>query len=141
MEIRFKKLHPLAKVPTKAHPTEDAGWDLYSVEQCNIGGDIKEIPTGIALEIPKGFFCLIMPRSSYGRKGFRVHPGTIDSGFRGEITVFMQSVSKVEKLSIIEPGDKIAQLLVLPVVDCQFIETQELSPSERGEKGFGSSGK
>jgi dUTP pyrophosphatase len=141
MKIRVKKLSPEAKLPSKAHPDEDAGFDLYCTESAWLAAErgVEEVPTGISVEIPKGYYGQIMTRSSFGKKGMRVHPGVVDSGYRGEITIFVYNFASCQYK--IEAGDKIAQLLILPVPEVEIEEVEGLSSSNRGEKGFGSTGR
>ena len=135
--LKFKALHIDAVIPTKAHPT-DAGYDLYAVEDKWLTINKPTlIKTGIAMEIPKGCVGDIRPRSGLSAKGVTVAYGTVDSGYRGEVKVNMKAwCHKIHK------GDRIAQLVVLPLVS--FTTEQfdnELSKSDRGTKGFGSTGK
>ncbi len=141
LEIKFKKLVETAKMPTKAHPT-DAGADLTAVSRewnkeygCWIYG------TGIATEIPEGYVGLIFPRSSIRKYCLSLTNcvGVIDSGYRGEImcTFRPQSIGKEE---VYELGDKIAQLIILPYPEVSYIEVENLSETDRGENGHGSSG-
>jgi dUTP pyrophosphatase len=140
-KLLVKKLVPDAKLPTKAY-SDDAGFDLYALNDVEYHKQdgLIEIHTGIAIAIPKGYYGQVACRSGMGRRGWRVHPGVIDSGYRGEISVFMQYHGSENHISI-HKGDKIAQLLILPVPDIETVESNELPTSERGEKGFGSSGR
>ena len=161
MILEVRKLTADAKLPTKAYDG-DAGWDLYSCENITIkpicgmtdvpvadGSSavrsvpswdyaITEVDVGIAFAIPAGYYGQVMCRSGYGKKGMRVHHGVVDAGYRGPVTVFVQNQG--EAPITINKGDKIAQLLILPVPDVCVQEVTELSSSVRGEKGFGSSG-
>lgn len=144
LELQVKLLHPEAKLPTKAHPEEDAGFDLYSVVEGVVpphaaNSSPVNIDTGIAFAIPQGYYGQLMTRSSYGKMGMRVHPGVIDSGYRGPITVLVHNLS--EEPREIRKGDKVAQLLILPVPFTEVSVVDELPTSSRGEKGFGSSGR
>ena len=141
LEVKFKKLVETAKCPIKAHPT-DAGADLTAVSRewdkehgCWIYG------TGIATEIPEGYVGLIFPRSSIRKYNLAQCNcvGVIDSHYRGEIMVSYKPTSDVQK--IYEIGDKIAQLIVLPYPEISYIEVENLSETDRGENGHGSSGK
>ena len=140
LEIKFKKLVETAKCPVKAHPT-DAGADLTAVSKkwdktrgCWIYG------TGIATEIPEGYVGLIFPRSSIRKYTLAQcnAVGVIDSHYRGEIMVSYKLTSDVEK--IYEIGDKIAQLIILPYPEVSYTEVENLSETDRGENGHGSSG-
>lgn len=152
IDIKVKKLYPDAIIPTKAYYA-DAGWDLYihhfdGDEKCLAYrlyiNDIATINTGIALEIPVGYCGLIFDRSGLGSKGIMRLMGVIDSGYRGEIIVKVTNVFRPSPMSQsyidLSSGDKIAQLLIVPVHVTRMVEAQELDFSERGEKGFGSSG-
>lgn len=136
--IRFKKLHPDAKAPVRAK-RGDAGYDLTCVEHVTLHGSdgTVSLKTGIAIELPDNMFAQIAPRSGLGKKGMIIHGGIIDAGYRGEIIVL---ASKAGNSFIdFQPGDKVAQLIILPKIDMQFVETQEeLSQTDRGENGFGS---
>lgn len=141
MKIKVKKLHSEAKLPTKAHVSEDAGWDIYSIVDIAIGpnpSEVVEVHTGIAIEIPKGYFGLVGTRSSFGKKGWRVHAGILDAGYRGEITLFVSGVTDYSQISV---GDRVAQLLILPVPEVEMEEADVLSDSDRGSNGFGSTGR
>ena len=119
----------------------DAGADLVAKEAVKIWpGEIKRIPTGIRLAIPEGLVGLIMPRSGLASRGLIVIPGTIDSGYRGEVKVVMYYVSEEGRPYTISAGDRIAQLEIIPVVQAEFQCVNELPPGQRGEKGFGSTG-
>ena len=140
LEIKFKKLVETAKCPTKAHPT-DAGADLTAISRewneelkCWIYG------TGIATEIPEGYVGLIFPRSSIRKYTLAQcnAVGVIDSHFRGEIMVSYKPTSDTQK--IYEIGDKIAQLIILPYPEVSYTEVENLSETDRGENGHGSSG-
>lgn len=146
MEIKIKKSHPNAIIPKYAKDG-DAGLDLVAVS-CKVlvdsltDEDTKvEVDSGIAIEIPKGYVGLIFPRSSIKGTGVRLTNcvGVIDSGYRGSIKAYFDIVDK--SLVYYEKGDKFAQLLILPYPQIEFKEVNELSETERGDKGFGSSGK
>jgi dUTP pyrophosphatase len=137
--LEIKKLHPEAKVPTRAYE-HDAGLDLTSVEthtlQPNEG---KIFKTGIAIALDPGFVGLVWDRSSMGKKGIKTLGGVIDSGYRGEVGVILWNIS--HEPQTIQTGDRIAQLLVQAVATPQTKEVAELTSTERGAGGFGSSGK
>lgn len=137
MDLKCKRLDVNAKLPTKANAL-DAGFDLYAIEATNVGYLSTKIRTGISVEIPDGYFGMICSRSSMGAKGLQVLGGIIDSGYRGEVIVMLASnCSEFNKINV---GDKIAQMVILPVPDMQIVESNDLNDSERGNKGFGSSG-
>lgn len=151
--LKVKKLDKNATIPTRAYQG-DAGIDIYAIEnqiippyepQSITGIDepvpmvMVEVRTGIAIEVPEGYYTEIACRSSLGKKGIRVHAGIIDSGYRNEITVWMQNFGSSQH--IINKGDKVAQLIIKPVAVMDIQEVKKLSDSERGLKGHGSSGK
>lgn len=138
-KIRIKRLKEEATIPTKAN-VSDAGWDLYALEDVVINPKQREtIKTGVALEIPDGYVGLIWPRSGLSvKQGIDVLAGVIDSGYRGEIMVCLLNTSD-ETVSI-KAGDRIAQILFQPVPFFEIVEVEELMESDRGDKGFGSSG-
>jgi dUTP pyrophosphatase len=138
LKLLIKKLHKDAKLPTRAY-AGDAGLDLYSVESKSLGrGSSGEFHTGIAVEIPYGYFGLMGTRSSFGKDGLFIHPGVIDAGYRGELTVFIRNHGR--DFDVLK-GYKIAQLLILPVPNIELVETTTLNPSSRGERALGSSGR
>ena len=143
MVIHFKKMVEGAKSPTKAYHS-DAGWDLYASERVYLSaGDLQKIPTGIAVAIPEGYVGVIKDRSSMGSKRLKVFGGIIDAQYRGEAVVMIYNgkCPTTADTYIIEKGDKIAQMLILPVPDVEFVEVFDLGETDRGESGFGSSGK
>ena len=144
MNIKFKKLDERAVAPVRAHST-DAGFDLVAtditteINEC--GQLILVYHTGLAVEIPEGYYGQLMPRSSVSKKSLTLTNGigVIDSGYRGEIMGKFRSTTDVVP-AVYKPGEKFAQLLILPVPDVTFEEAFELSDSERGEGGYGSTG-
>ena len=142
--IRVKKLHPNAKLPTYGS-LEAAGADLYACleEPVTIApGEVFWIPTGIALEVPKGCAGLVYARSSLGAKRGLAPAnkvGVVDSDYRGEIKVVLLNHSQHPQT--VEPGERVAQFLITPVLQPQYIETDDLTDTTRGVGGFGSSGK
>jgi len=139
MKLKFKKLHPKAKAPTKAHK-KDAGLDIYAIGDYCIGTDVTKISTGIAFDIPSGWCLQVHTRSSYGKNGIRCFLGIIDEEYKGEVAIFM-STNSSNIVHNVKDGDKIAQLLLVPVPDVELEEVKDLSESTRGDKGFGSSGR
>ncbi len=137
--LQVLKLNTNAKLPTRAHPG-DAGIDLYSLTDGILvpNAPIK-IQTGIAMSIPHGFAGMICDRSSMGAKGIRVLGGIVDSEYRGEVQVLLINLGTAELA--IKKGDKIAQMLVLPVNLCTVSEVSSLSDTARSDSGFGSSGR
>ena len=141
--LRIQRLHADAVLPARQHPG-DAGLDLVAVEAATLapGGGRATIGTGIAVEIPEGWAGLVCPRSGLAAKhgiGVVNGPGVIDSGYRGEIRVVLHNTDPAEPFSI-EPGDRIAQLLLTPVLIAAVEETRELSDARRATAGFGSTG-
>ncbi len=142
--IHVKKLHPDAKLPTYGS-LEAAGADLYACLQEAVTiqpGESYFIPTGIALEVPKGCAGLVYARSSMGAKRGLAPAnkvGVIDSDYRGEIRVVLHNHSKQPQT--VEPGERVAQFLITPVLTPAYQEVQELSDTNRGAGGFGSTGK
>ena len=141
MKIKFKKLKNSATIPTYAEEG-DAGMDLYATS-VNWEGEplYHEFRTSLAVEIPKGYVGLIFPRSSISKTNhsLRNSVGVIDSGYRGEIKIRMSIDEDKETMYL--PGDKIAQLIIMQIPFVDIEEASELSDSNRGEGGFGSTGK
>ncbi len=141
--IRVKKLHPAAKLPTYGS-TEAAGADLYACleEPVTIApGETVWIPTGLALEVPKGCAGLVYARSSLGAKRGLAPAnkvGVIDSDYRGEIRVVLLNHGKVAQT--IAHGERVAQFLITPVLTPAYVEVTELTDTDRGAGGFGSTG-
>ncbi|XPP25920.1 MAG: dUTP diphosphatase [Leucobacter sp.] len=129
-------------LPAYARPG-DAGADLRSTEALDLGpGERALVGTGIRFALPVGYVAFVVPRSGLAVKhGITVlnAPGTIDAGYRGEIKVPMLNTDRSESFRI-EPGDRIAQLIVMPVSRAEFVSVAELPDSERGAGGFGSTG-
>jgi dUTP pyrophosphatase len=152
MEIKFKKLHENAVLPSYAKEG-DAGLDLtatsaVSVADAENGFYYVEYGTGLAVEIPQGYFGYLLPRSSISKTGLIMAnpPGLIDSGYRGEIKMRFKIDGKAfdelaDKMAKYGVGDKIGQLMILPYPQIEPTFADELSTSERGAGGFGSTGK
>jgi dUTP pyrophosphatase len=140
MTIYCKLLHKDAKLPVRANPL-DAGLDLFSIESAVLHPHSRAvIGTGIAIEIPPTEVGLVWPRSGLAvQKGIDTMAGVIDSCYRGEVRVVLYNTSSfpIE----VEKGDKIAQLLIQPVVLCECVEVSDLEDTSRGSNGFGSSGR
>ena len=139
--IHVKKLSADAKIPQSAR-LGDAAYDLFSsVDYELMPREWYAVPTGIAIEIPDGYEGQVRPRSGLAAKeGVTVlnTPGTIDSGYRGEVKTIMINLG--DKPFKITKGMRISQIAIRPVPEVQFIEVDELSDTERGEGGFGSTG-
>lgn len=141
-ELRFQRIHPSARVPRPAHEG-DAGFDLTSVERVVIApGERRTVATGLVVAIPPGHAGLVQPRSGLAmRHGITVlnSPGLIDSGYRGELRVVLLNTDREHPFAI-EPGDRIAQLIVVALAALAPVEVAELDETSRGTAGFGSSG-
>lgn len=140
MKIRFKKLHQDAQQPKKAHNT-DAGFDLTATSM-RVTGSIVEYGTGIAVEIPEGYVGLVFPRSSICKKTIYLtnSVGVIDSGYRGEVMAKFRLDEIDRPQFIYTVGERFAQLIIMPIPSVTFQEAEELSDSERGTGGYGSTG-
>jgi dUTP pyrophosphatase len=143
VSFRFTRLTDGAQAPSRAHPG-DAGFDLRAVEAARLEpGERASVGTGIAVEIPRGRAGLVLPRSGLAaRHGISVvnAPGLIDAGYRGEIRVLLLNTDRTEPFEV-EPGDRIAQLVIVEVGDDEPIEAESLEESARGDGGFGSTGR
>jgi dUTP pyrophosphatase len=140
MQIKFLKLHESAQLPTYANPG-DAGMDLRTiVSKVLKPGERFIFPTGLAVALPKGYVGLVWDRSGLAAKeGFTCLAGVIDAGYRGEIGIVALNTSK--KAIAIEKGDRVAQLLVQPIIEAKIKEAKTLTNTQRGKGGFGASGK
>ena len=141
MQIRIKKLKDNAVVPKYAK-FGDAGLDLVATDIINKEPFQITYGTGLAMEIPEGYVGLVFPRSSIRKYDLSLTNcvGVIDSGYRGEIQATFRRHKGIGSIDY-EVGDKIAQIIIVPYPQIEFIETDELSETERGTGGFGSSGK
>jgi dUTP pyrophosphatase len=143
MDLPVVKLKDEALLPTRAHEG-DAGLDLYACEAAHIGpGERWSVGTGVGVEIPAGHAGLVLPRSGLARDhGIALvnAPGLIDSGYRGELRVLLLNTDPAETFRV-EPGERIAQLLITPIATPEPVEAAELTESVRGRSGFGSSGR
>jgi dUTP pyrophosphatase len=141
-ELRVMKLRDDAVLPSRAH-SGDAGFDLSACEEITIGvGERAAVGTGIAVEIPDGHAGLVVPRSGLAlRHGISMvnSPGVIDAGYRGEVRLLLLNTDN-ESAFTVEPGMRVAQLLVVAVADVELVETDEVTTTDRGVGGFGSSG-
>lgn len=144
MELKFKRLSEKAVMPIRA-TKGSAGYDLtatrITTELNECGQLVLVYHTDIAIEIPEGYEGEIRPRSSISKKSLRMcnAPGTIDSDYRGEITVKFNSTTDVVP-SVYNVGERFAQILFKKVEDVEFVESEELSKTERGDGGYGSTG-
>ncbi len=143
MQIRIQRVHPAAVLPTYAHgPQEDAGMDLCAVEAVTLEPGIPRlVPTGLTIELPPGSEAQVRPRSGLALKHAITMPnapGTIDPGYRGEVRVILLNLGR--EAYTIQPGDRIAQMIVSRYEPVEWVETL-LANSQRGTGGFGSSGR
>ena len=132
--MKVKKLDRGAKMPLRATGT-DAGLDLYATS-LSIEGDIVTYGTGLAFEIPENHFGLLTNRSSIYKKDLQISTGIIDSGYRGEVMVKFRKSGN----NIYDVGDRVAQLVIIPYAKVEIELSEELSSTERDNKGFGHSG-
>lgn len=141
IELPIVRLRKDARLPERAYPG-DAGLDLSTCEPLRLEpGERAVVPTGLAVAIPEGFAGYVQPRSGLAaRHGIAVvnSPGLIDSGYRGEIRVVLLNTDR-ENVFVAAAGERIAQLVVLPVPELELVELDELPVTERGVRGFGSS--
>jgi len=143
VNLRFRRLSPEARPPTRAHDG-DAGFDLHAVEAASIEpGHRASVGTGVAVAIPEGYAGLVVPRSGLAaRHGISLvnAPGLIDAGYRGELRVLLMNGDPEHTFSV-DPGDRIAQLVLVAVESPELAEVDELDATVRGEGGFGSTGR
>jgi dUTP pyrophosphatase len=140
-ELLVRRLREDAFLPERAYPG-DAGLDLAACERVELGpGERAVVPTGLAVAVPEGHAGFVQPRSGLAAShGISVvnAPGLIDAGYRGEVRVVLLNTDRSEPF-VVEPGMRIAQLVVLPVPELELVEAEELPDAERGVRGFGSS--
>lgn len=131
-----------ADAPRYAHPG-DAGADLCATESVTLRpGERAAVRTGLSIALPAGYVAFVMPRSGLAlRNGIALvnSPGTIDAGYRGEIAVILLNTDQKAAFTV-QPGDRIAQLVIMPVARAEFVPVAELPGTERGDGGFGSTG-
>jgi dUTP pyrophosphatase len=143
VDLKASLLEEGATLPARAHEG-DAGLDLYSREEAHLGpGERWSVGTGVAVEIPEGHAGLVLPRSGLARKhGIALvnSPGLIDAGYRGEIRVLLLNTDPADTFRV-ETGDRIAQLVIVPIAIADPVEVKALADSARGDGGFGSSGR
>jgi dUTP pyrophosphatase len=143
VNLNVSRLRENAVLPTRAHEG-DAGLDLYACEAAHIGpGERWGVGTGIAVEIPAGHAGLVLPRSGLAREhgiSLANSPGLIDAGYRGELTVLLLNNDPAAVFRA-APGDRIAQLVIVPIAIAEPLEVEVLAESVRGDGGFGSSGR
>lgn len=148
MEVKIKRLHPKAVIPAYAKEG-DAGLDLTATSRSFDEQGNVVYGTGLAFEIPQGYVGLVFPRSSLSKYGLSMsnHVAVIDSGYRGEVVMKFKPQFQFDKedgvslsAKFYNPGDRIAQMIIMPYPHIDFVEVDELSQTERGEGGYGSSG-
>ena len=142
MTLSFKRVHPDTVLPAYAHPS-DAGMDIRSVADMTVPARGRAlVPTGLVVLLPPLYEAQVRPRSGLALKhGITVlnTPGTIDSGYRGEIGVILFNSSDVDFQ--VKKGDRVAQVVIAPVIQPVIEEAQEIDETDRGAGGFGSTGK
>ncbi len=140
IDVAVRRLRPDARIPDQAYDG-DAGLDLAACDDVLLGpGERATVSTGLAVEIPEGYAGFVQPRSGLAARhglGIVNSPGLIDSGYRGEIRVILLNTGDAP--FAVEPGMRIAQLVILPVPLVRVVEVDELAVSERGARGLGSS--
>jgi len=143
MELRFRRLAQHAIAPARSHE-DDAGYDLFAAEAARLGpGERADVGTGIALAIPPGHAGLVLPRSGLARRdGITLvnAPGLIDAGYRGEVRVLLLNTDREHSFSA-EPGDRIAQLVIVRHETPELVEGADLGATARDDAGFGSTGR
>lgn len=156
MKVKIKKLHPDAVIPKYAK-AGDAGLDLTAISADIDAHGNATYGTGLSFEIPDGYAGFIFPRSSISKKDLSLSNsvGVIDSGYRGEVVIKMKRAAKIKASSInstfvtshleefssaYRAGERVAQLIIMPVTKIELVEAEELSDSDRGNGGFGSTG-
>ena len=139
VKVKIKRMNAEAKLPKYAHPG-DVGLDLFALEEKKImPGEHYRFWNGFALEFPEGYAAIVKDKSSISKAGLHTMGGVFDAGYRGEYNVHLVNLSS--EPYTVEKGDKVAQLVILPIAQAEFEEVEELSESSRGVGGFGSTGK
>ena len=137
--LPIKKLDPRATLPTRAHH-DDAGLDLYALDGATLApGQGVIVKTGVAVAVPQGHVGLICDRSSLAKRGLKTAGGVIDAGYRGELGVVLWNISGQSQT--VAAGERLAQLLVVPVATPAVSERDSLDETLRGANGFGSTGR
>lgn len=138
-ELPLRRLDPAAVLPTRAH-ADDAGLDLYGLEDAVVApGEGRLLRTGVAVAIPGGHVGLVCDRSSLAKRGLKTAGGVIDAGYRGELGVVVWNISSAPQA--VKKGERIAQMLVIPIATPAPVETEDLGETVRGAGGFGSTGR
>ena len=139
LEVKIKRLNPEAKLPSYAHPG-DVGLDLYSLEEVTVPPmGHHRFFNGFALEFPEGYAAIVKDKGSISKVGLHCMGGVFDAGFRGEYNVHLVNLS--DKPYTFEKGDKVAQLVIIPVAHAKLVEVDTLTDSSRGTGQFGSTGR
>lgn len=140
MIIKYKRLHPHAKMPRYAHPG-DAGMDLFAIEPLTLEpGERKVVPLGFSLELEEGYAAIVKDKSGLAKEhGLHNLAGVCDAGYRGEYSILLINLGDAPVS--IAAGQKIAQLVILAIPQVEMIESEELAASARADGGFGSTGK
>lgn len=145
IDVKIRKVHPDAVIPTYAHPG-DAGMDVTAVERV-VNNDYIEYDTGLQFELPPGYVMLIFPRSSISNKTLSLanSVGVLDSTYRGNLKLrfrreFPVRTQDTTYFKIYNVGDRVGQIMIIPYPEINFIETEDFEDTERGSGGFGSSG-
>jgi dUTP pyrophosphatase len=137
--LPIQKLDPAAILPTRANPG-DAGLDLYAAEDAQFSpGEGRVVSTKVALAVPRGHVGLVADRSSMGKRGLVTAGGVIDAGYRGELGVILWNISGLPQK--VSRGERVAQLLIVPIAAPPVKEAKSLTATRRGKNGFGSSGR
>lgn len=139
MNVRIKKLHEEAKAPEYAHQG-DAGMDVFALEQVSLQpGERAVVPTGVAMAVPEGHVALVWDKSGRAvKEGLTTMAGVIDAGYRGEVGIVVLNAST--EVIVVEKHQKVAQILIQPVVSPTLEVVEDLDDTNRGDGGFGSTG-
>ena len=137
--LPVRRMEPAAILPTRAH-ADDAGLDLYALEDAVVPpGEGRMLKTGVAVAVPAGHVGLVCDRSSLAKRGLKTAGGVIDAGYRGELGVVVWNISPEPQH--VKKGERVAQLLIIPIATPAPVETDELDSTTRGSGGFGSTGR
>ena len=137
--LPVRRLEAAAVLPTRAH-ADDAGLDLYGLEDVIVRpGEGTVLRTGVAVAVPTGHVGLVCDRSSMARRGLKTAGGVIDAGYRGEVGVVVWNLSR--EAQAVKKGERIAQMLVVPIATPAPIDSEDLGDTVRGSGGFGSTGR
>lgn len=137
--LPVRRLDAAAVLPSRAHP-DDAGLDLYGLEDATVPpGEGRVLRTGVAVALPPGHVGLVCDRSSMAKRGLKTAGGVIDAGYRGEIGIVVWNLSREPQA--VKKGERVAQLLVLPIAVPAPVDAEDLGATSRGAGGFGSTGR